>query len=64
MDLRDQVLTCEATPGRPSSYGRKYEILGPLTGPNGQSAWIRTVWIVLPDELAPRLVTLVPEDRP
>jgi hypothetical protein len=47
-----------------SPYGRKYEILGLLTGPNGTSAWIRTIWIVLTDESLPRLVTLIPEERP
>lgn len=33
-------------------------------GPNGQTAWTRTVWIVLQDETIVRFVTLIPEDRP
>src|SRR5260370_10208459 len=37
-DLREQVLSSEAQPGRASRYGQKYEILGPLTGPNGNTA--------------------------
>ncbi len=56
----EQILSLDAQPGRPSPYGQKYEILGPLTGPNGKNAWVRTIWIVLTGETAPRLVTLIP----
>ena len=56
----EQILSLDAQPGRPSPYGQKYEILGPLTGPNGKNAWVRTIWIVLTGEAAPRLVTLIP----
>jgi hypothetical protein len=37
--------------------------LGPLRGPNGATAWVRTIWIVLTGEKAARLV-LIPEERP
>jgi filamentous hemagglutinin len=63
-DLRGQILSLEAQEGRPSPYGQKYEILGPLTGPNGQTAWVRTIWIVLTSETTPRLVTLIPAEKP
>lgn len=63
-DLREQVLSREAQPGRPSPYGQKYEILGPLTGPSGNTAWVRTIWIVLTGETVPRLVTLIPAEKP
>ena len=63
-DLREQILSLEAQPGRPSPYGQKYEILGPLTGPNGNSGWVRTIWIVLTGETALRLVTLIPTEKP
>ena len=62
--LRDQILSLDAQPGRPSPYGQKYEILGPLTGPNGSTGWVRTIWIILPGETAPRLVTLIPAKKP
>ena len=64
VDLREQILSLEAQPGRPSPYGQKYEILGPLTGPNGNAAWVRTIWIILAGETAPRLVTLIPAEKP
>ena len=61
-DLRAQHLTRNAELVGPSAYGRKYEILGPLTGPNGATAWVRTIWIILIGETRPRLVTLIPEE--
>jgi hypothetical protein len=63
-DLREQVQSSEAQPGRASRYGQKYEILGPLSGPNGNTAWVRTIWIILTGETAPRLVTLIPAEKP
>jgi hypothetical protein len=63
-DLREQILTLDAQPGRLSPYGQKYEILGPLTGPNGNTAWVRTIWIILTGETAPRLVTVIPAEKP
>lgn len=61
-DLRVQHLTLDVVPGRLSLYGTKYEIVGELTGPNGATGRIRSVWIVRHGEAAPRLVTLIPED--
>lgn len=63
-DLRDQHLVLEARPGRVTPWGRKYEILGPLRGPNGETAWIRTVWIVLEGETVVRFITLIPAEKP
>jgi hypothetical protein len=63
-DLRGQILSLDAQPGRPSPYGQNNEILGPLTGPNGKNAWVRTIWIVLTGETSPRLVTLIPAEKP
>lgn len=63
-DLREQHLSLEALPGKPSPYGQKYEILGSLTGPNAASTWVRTVWIIRTGESVPRFVTLVPEGKP
>ncbi len=43
VDVREQVLCRDAQQGRASLYGQKYEILGPLTGPNGSTGWVRTI---------------------
>lgn len=32
--------------------------------PASLSAWVRTIWIVLTGETAPRLVTLIPAEKP
>ena len=49
-----------ARAGQASVYGRKFEVSGKLTGPNGRSAAFPTVWILKPGETAPRFVTAFP----
>lgn len=39
-----------------TKYGSKYGILGSITGPNGRSANIISVWIMLTGEGVPRFV--------
>jgi hypothetical protein len=63
-DLREQVRCRDAQPVRATLYGQKYEILGPLMGPNGSTGWVRTIGIILTGEAAPRLVTLIPVEKP
>lgn len=63
-DLRTQILVLEANPGRVTPWGRKYEILGPLTGPNGETAWVRTIWMIRHGESVARLITLIPGRKP
>ena len=58
-----QILSLNAEQATLSPYGQKYEILGRLTGPNGTAGWVRTIWIVLAGETAPRLVTLIPGEK-
>lgn len=45
-----------------TGHGRKYELRGELTGPNGRSEGIVSVWIVLNEETVPRFVTAYPEE--
>jgi hypothetical protein len=47
-----------------SPYGRKFEVEPILQGPGGREAAVISVWIILPGEEAPRLVTAVPGERP
>lgn len=58
--LREQHLTLDAQPGKPSPFGKKYEIRGPLQGPSGV-VFVMSVWIVRHGDTAPRLITVVPE---
>ena len=43
-----------------SPYGEKFRIVGRLTGPNGRSAEVISVWIRLPGADDPRFVTVYP----
>jgi uncharacterized protein DUF6883 len=63
-DLRRLALTQPAVPRDRNPYGRKYEVYGILTGPEGKRARVTTVWIVLDGEDFPRLVTAYPGDQP
>ena len=73
-ELRQVVLSAlpkqEATLTGENVFGRKYQVLLPITGPNGRIADVLTVWQF--DRLAdgtladaPRLVTIyIPERKP
>ena len=56
-DIRDLIAVAEARPGEKTEYGQKYEVRGSMTGPNGRSAEVVTVWIVLTGEDVPRFIT-------
>jgi len=62
-DLREQHLTLEASSGKESIYGKKYEIIAPLVGPNGQRRWLRSIWMIRANETFARFVTLIPEKK-
>ena len=58
--LRAAAGQAEAEPEERTAYGQKYRIRSILEGPAGRSAEIVSVWIILHDETAPRLVTVMP----
>ena len=60
--LREQHLPSEAKEGKPSAFGKKFEIVGALTGPVGRVV-VRSIWIIRHGEHVPRLSTLVPEKQ-
>jgi hypothetical protein len=45
-----------------AAFGKKLVIRGTITGPNGRSAGVVSVWIILADENVLRFVTAYPED--
>jgi hypothetical protein len=49
-----------AIPGRPSSFGQKFEIRAILTGPAGRQAVVVTVWMVSNGQDFPHFVTAFP----
>ena len=58
--LRLLLLSTEVAIDRQTPYGRKYEFSARLTGPNGRSADVVCVWIVLHGEDFPRFITAYP----
>jgi hypothetical protein len=51
-----------AEPLESTEYGKKYAIIGRLTGLTGRMAEIVTVWIILVGEDVPRFVKAHPKD--
>jgi hypothetical protein len=45
-DMREQLLPHDATSAGTTVYGEKYSIRGTLTGPNGRSLRVFSVWMV------------------
>ncbi|MBI3463325.1 MAG: hypothetical protein HY000_09740 [Planctomycetes bacterium] len=60
-DIRAQHLTLEVDVTKASDYGARYEIVGPMVGPQGWSAICRSVWQIDIGTDYPRLITMYPE---
>jgi hypothetical protein len=56
------ILSGDAEAVETGGFGTKYLVRGVLTGPNGRTAAIITVWIILSGTTIPRFVTAYPED--
>jgi hypothetical protein len=59
-DLRTQILPLEATLTDNSPYGQIYEIEGKLTGPNGKTLPVYTIWMVEKVTGETKFITLFP----
>jgi len=59
-DLREQILPLDATPTEQTRYGNKYEIRGTLTGPNGRSLPVVTIWMTEFPSQKTKFITLYP----
>ncbi|MCI0399010.1 MAG: hypothetical protein L0332_24710 [Chloroflexi bacterium] len=62
-DLRQQILSQEAVLVEVTSFGETYEISSELTGPNGKTLAIRTIWLQESDTGQTKFVTLFPDKR-
>ncbi len=56
---KNQQGVCEnpATPGKCDEHGQRYTVDIPMTGPIGQTATVRTGWIIDSGQSIPRLAT-------
>lgn len=59
--LRDSIMEelpyYEATLGHEDEYGVRYNVILPITGPNGRTVQVITAWIIRPGAGHPELVT-------
>ena len=60
-DLRSMHLTEDVVVTSQTSWGVRYEIVAPLTGPTGDTVLFRSVWQIDLGTDAPRLITMYPE---
>jgi filamentous hemagglutinin len=55
--IQQGVLTNPAVMGKVDQFGQRFTVDMPITGPNGNTAAVRTGWIIDPGSATPRLVT-------
>ncbi len=60
-DLRFQHLQAEFLSKRETAWGSRYDIVAPLTGPNGDTVLFHSVWQIDLGKDRPRLITMYPE---
>jgi hypothetical protein len=60
-DIREQILPLEAKFIEQTEYGPKYQIRSTLTGPNGRSLRVMTIWMIEDATNQTKFVTLVPD---
>ena len=61
VDLRRMHLTEDYVATRHSTWGIRYEIVAPISGPSGDMVLFRSVWQIDLGTDVPRLITMYPE---
>jgi hypothetical protein len=61
LDIRTQLLPVSATPAGKNPYGEKFIIRGNLTGPNGRSLRVLSVWMLEKATGLTKFITLYPD---
>jgi len=62
-DLRAQILPLDAVSLESNKFGQYYENHGMLTGPNGVTLAVRTIWMTEHLSGVTKFVTLIPDKR-
>ncbi len=60
-DIRTEHCVSEVVDQRDTIWGKRFEIVAPLTGPNGDTVLFRTIWQIDLGTNRPRLITMYPE---
>jgi filamentous hemagglutinin len=55
--VRDQLDRLPAREGKSTDFGRRFEVEIPITGPNGRSGTLFTVWQFDKGSTTPRMIT-------
>ena len=63
LDIREQLFPQEAEFQEETEYGPKYRIRGALTGPNGRTLRVLTIWMKENATNQTKFVTLFPDKR-
>jgi len=56
--IYEKLPQTESVLGKVDNYGQRYTVDIPITGPNGNTATVRTGWILKPGSTKPELTTL------
>jgi hypothetical protein len=59
-DLRNQILSLDVALIENTQYGQMYEIRGKLTGPNGKSLKVCTIWMTENETGDTKFITMYP----
>ena len=62
-DLRNQILSVDATLIENTEYGQMYEIRRNLIGPNGKSLTVCTIWLTENATGNTKFITMYPDKR-
>jgi hypothetical protein len=61
VDIRTQILPCDAIVLEQTEHGQFFEITSTLTGPNGRTLGVRSVWMTECLSQQTKFITLIPE---
>ncbi len=62
--LREHARAYQVSRVRETGFGPRYEVEGELLCPDGGRPYVRTVWQLDHGEVAPRLITTYPMEKP
>ncbi len=62
-DIRGQILPCDVVVLELTVHGQFFEITGPLTGPNGRTLDVKTIWMKEHLSGQTKFITLIPHKR-
>ena len=62
-DLMQQILPNEASLVEQTEYGKVYEIVGQLKGPNGRVLPVRTIWMIENATKTTKFITMYPDRK-